>query len=512
MRSSILLALLVLFQIPSYAQDLGLGKLYFDNSGAKAAQPQFMRGMLLLHSFEFDDAAEAFQKAQAIDTDFALAYWGEAMTYNHPLWFRQFKDEAMVALNKLGPDEASRVAAAKMPLEKDLMKAVHVLYGSQDKETNDDAYAEYMAGLYAQYPDHGEVASFYALALMATCHDGREYDVYQKAGEIMEEVYASNPKHPGALHYLIHAYDDPESAGKALEAAHQYSKVAPEASHALHMPTHIFVAKGMWNEVVAGNIDSWNASESRRLRKDLTLQDRGYHAFHWLQYGLLQQKEFDQARVLLDSMARDTEVLPSKRLRYHLAVMQAGYLIETEQWKSDAFDIEVDYTLLSISARAANKFAKGMTAIKNGNVEFARTMLKEMIEERIREEPFKVDEDMTVCHAVGGKYFDKLTMDNKMAAIMESELEALILLTEDRKQEAFALLDQATAAEEQLPSAYGPPEIVKPSHELYGEIMLREGQFNKSLQLFEKALDRAPNRRLAVRGKKMAESMLRDSE
>ncbi len=497
---------------PVFGQDLGLGKLDFPNSGSEEAQPAFIRGMLLLHSFEFDDAGEAFRQAQEIDPNFALAYWGEAMSYNHPLWFRQYKEKAMEALNRLAPYEENRINKARLPIEKDLMRAVHVLYRDGDKELNDDAYASYMAKLYSKYPDHLEVISFYGLALMGTSHEGRDYDTYQKAGEIIKKVYDKNPNHPGALHYYIHAYDDPYSAPKALEAAKAYSKVAPEASHALHMPTHIFVAMGMWDEVVDGNIDSWLASESRRLRKDLTLQDRGYHAFHWLEYGLLQQKKFEQARVLLDSMVIDAKELPSKRLRVHLAMMQSGYIIETEQWNSDACDIEVDYTLVGKGVRAANKFAKGMAALKRGDVEYARTMLKEMIEERILEEPLRVDEDMTVCHSVGGKYFDELEIDSKVAAIIESELEALILITEDRIDEAYAILDQATEAESDLPLAYGPPDIVKPSHELYGEILLLQGNPVKAKLMFEEALKRAPNRRLAMRGLKMSQTMVKDSE
>lgn len=494
------------------AQKLGLGKLDFPNSGSAAAQPAFIKGMLLLHSFEFDDAGEAFREAQKIDPEFALAYWGEAMSFNHPLWFRQNKEEALAALKRLSPVKETRIARAKLPVEKDLIRAIHVLYGEGEKEANDLRYADFMKGLYEKYPDHLEIISFYGLALMGTSHDGRDYDTYQKAGEIISKVYASNPEHPGALHYYIHAYDDPYSAPKALEAAKRYSKVAPEASHALHMPTHIFVAMGMWDEVVAGNIDSWQASESRRLRKDLTLQDRGYHAFHWLEYGLLQQNKIDQARTLLDSMVADTKILPSTRLRSHLAMMQAGFLVESERWKSEAFDIEVDYTLLGKGVRASNKFAKGMAAIKKGDVEYARNMLKEMIEERILEEPLRVDEDMTVCHSVGGKYFDELELDSKVAAIMESELEALILMTENRTDEAYALLDQATAAESQLPLAYGPPDIVKPSHELYGEILLLNGNPSKAAEMFEEALKRAPNRRLAVRGLQMSQTMVKDSE
>jgi tetratricopeptide (TPR) repeat protein len=500
MKTYISLLCFIMLPLLAFSQNLGLGKVDFPNSGKPEAQVAFSKGLLLLHSFEFEDAAEAFQEAQKIDPKFAMAYWGEAMTYNHPIWFEQEKDKGHGALKKLAPDAKTQLALAKTTKEKDWMSAIHVLYGPLNKEENDKAYAEKLAIMYQKYPTDADVASFYALSLMATCHNGRNMDVYKKAGEIVTKVYANNPEHPGALHYLIHAYDDPYNAEKALDAAINYSRIAAEAAHALHMPTHIFVAKGMWDQVVKNNIDSWNAAESRRIRKNLDFQARGYHAFHWMQYGLLQKGDFKAAKTLLDSMARDTKALPSKRLRQHLAYLQSTYIIESEDWKSNALDIQVDYTLLSSVDKASNKFARAYASIKNGNLEQAKELYEQMVKERIDDEPIVLDKDMTVCHAVGGELYDQMELDSKVAAVIEAELKAMILFSENNKAEAFKVLKLATEAEMQLPLAYGPPDIVKPSHELFGELLLESGDAKKAKEMFEIALLRAPNRTLSKKG------------
>lgn len=497
-----------LFSYITFGQNLGLGVVNFPNSGKQEAQSSFSKGLLLLHSFEFEDAAEAFQEAQNIDPKFAMAYWGEAMTYNHPVWFEQEKEKGLNALKKLAPDAKSQLAAAKTTKEKDWMSAIHILYGPLSKEENDRAYAEKMAALFQKYPTDADVASFYALSLMGTCHDGRIMEVYKKAGEIMAQVYAANPEHPGVLHYLIHAFDDPYNAEKALDAAINYSRIAAEAAHALHMPSHIFVAKGMWNQVIKNNVDSWNAAESRRIRKKLDFQARGYHAFHWLQYGLLQNGDFKTAKMLFDSMARDTKVLPSKRLRQHLSYLQSTYIIESEDWKSDALDVKVDYTLLSNVDKASNKFARAYAAIKRGNIEFAKELYEQMVKERIDGEPIVLDKDMTVCHSVGGELYDQMELNSKIAAVIEAELKAVILFTENNKVEAFQVLQLATEAEMQLPMAYGPPDIIKPSYELFGELLLENGEARKAKEMFEIALLRAPNRTLSKKGLVKSISMM----
>ena len=181
---------------------------------------------MYLHSFEYEDAAEAFQKAQKIDPGFVMAYWGEAMTYNHPLWREQNFEKGNAILNQLAPTPGERIAKAKTELEKDFIKGVNILYGTGNKTERDSSYAAFMEKLYQKYPGNNEVASFYSLSLIGKAVAGRQTKVFEQAANIAKEVIERNPLHPGALHYIIHAYDDPEHATLALSTADKYAKVA----------------------------------------------------------------------------------------------------------------------------------------------------------------------------------------------------------------------------------------------------------------------------------------------
>ncbi|MEO1628238.1 MAG: hypothetical protein AAFV25_24025, partial [Bacteroidota bacterium] len=276
-----------------------LGELHFQPTGLPDAQPAFEKGLLLLHSFEYEDAREAFLEAQSIDPDFAMAYWGEAMTYNHPLWARQLLEEGREALQKLDSLPAQRAEKAATPIERDFLNAVSVLFGEGDRNERASTYKDQMAEMRKKYPKNHEASAFYALSLLGSVPFGRDKEVFEKSARIAESILAENPKHPGALHYLIHSYDDPEHAQLGKNAADDYSQVAPDAAHALHMPSHIYVAMGMWDEVVQSNIASWEASVNRKERKELDNKALNYHALHWLMYGLLQKKETKRARQLL---------------------------------------------------------------------------------------------------------------------------------------------------------------------------------------------------------------------
>ena len=159
-----------------------------------------------------------------------------------------------------------------------------------------------MKNLRKKYPNNHEISAFYALSLLGSVKDKRDYDTYGKAAKIAQSVIDENPKHPGALHYLIHSYDDPGHAHLALEAANSYAKIAPEANHALHMPSHIYVALGMWDEVISSNRAAFDASVKRIERKQLEGKDFDYHSLKWLMYGLLQKGEFDEAKQLVTDM------------------------------------------------------------------------------------------------------------------------------------------------------------------------------------------------------------------
>ncbi len=230
-----------------------LGRIDFPTSGSPEAQKHFLRGVLLLHSFEYEDAAEEFREAQKLDPGFAMAYWGEAQTANHPIWVERDAESARKVLNRLAPTPEAREARAPTSREKGYLDAVEILFAEGKKPERDRAYAEAMLRLHERYPDDLEAASFYALALLGTCQGQRDTATYMKAAAVAEEVFAKNPMHPGAVHYLIHSYDDPVHAPLGMRAARAYSKIAPAAGHAQHMCSHIFVAMGMWDDVVRSN-------------------------------------------------------------------------------------------------------------------------------------------------------------------------------------------------------------------------------------------------------------------
>ncbi len=202
-----------------------------------------------------------------------MAYWGEAMTFNHPLWMEQDAGAARKALEKLAPTPEARLAKAPTEREKMYLSAVEALYGKGDKAANDKDYAEAMRRLHEKFPEDENAAAFYSLALLGTCEGKRDYPTYMKAAAVAEEVFAKNPLHPGAVHYLIHSYDDPVHAPLGMRAARVYAKIAPAAGHALHMPSHIFFASGMWEEAAASNEAAWKASLDRADRKKLGPDD-----------------------------------------------------------------------------------------------------------------------------------------------------------------------------------------------------------------------------------------------
>src|SRR6185369_11672601 len=248
-----------------------LGRISFPTSGSPQAQPAFLRGVLLLHSFEYDDAIASFRDAQKVDPGFVLAYWGEALCYNQPLWLNENLDKARATLGRLAASREARQAKATTAREKGYLDAVERLFGDGAKPARDRAYADRMAQLHAQFPEDDEAATFYALALLSTIPPGeRNLPVSLKAGEIALAVLKRNPEHPGANHYALHSFDDGEHASRALQAAKTYARIAPASSHARHMPSHVFLPLGMWDEAVASDESAFAASVAFAKRKGLS--------------------------------------------------------------------------------------------------------------------------------------------------------------------------------------------------------------------------------------------------
>lgn len=492
--ASILRVIVLLLNIPSLTladsvktsvAGEDLGHIEFSSSGSPQAQEHFLRGVLFLHSFEYEDAKEAFQQAQSLDPDFAMAYWGEAMTENHPLWLEQNIEAARAVLERLAPSPKARIAKAPTKREQGYMRAIEALYGQGDKVTRDKAYAKAMLDLSETFPEDLEAAAFSALAILGTAQGVRDFRTYMKAAGIAEIVYQQNRRHPGAVHYLIHAYDDPIHAPLGLRPANVYAEIAPAAAHAQHMPSHIFMALGMWDRVIEANEQSWSASETRRKEKGLSVQERPYHTLYWLMYAYLQQGQSDKAKALLKLVESDARNSPSLYTRGNLTSLRATNIIETHDWKTDAW--KEDRTDLQLPAAANELFAIGMSAIHLHDLELARKAI-------------------TKLHArIGHQDPTSFAHDKLGALIMMKELAGLIREEEGNTQEAFALLEEASNLEDGRPYDYGPPYPIKPPHELYGEMLLKHGKYRQADAQFEKALARYPNRGLSVQG--MAKAM-----
>lgn len=464
------------------AQAPELGETEFPNSGPADAQESFLRGLLLLHSFEYEDAREAFGEARRTDPDFVMAYWGEAMSHNHPIWFTQNTKAARGVLEALAPTREERLAKAPTARERDYLHAVDVLFfADEDKQGRDLAYQEVMHELHAAYPDDLDAASFYALSILGSSRGGRDYGLHMKAAAVAEEVFASNPRHPGAAHYLIHSYDDPVHAPVGLRAARVYAGIAPSAAHALHMPSHIFMAMGMWDEVASSNEDSWRAADERVERKNLGVNQRSFHALKWLCYGYLQQGRYDAAMETLHIVENDVKRSnQSTQTRRAHVEMRAAYVIETEQWDSEAANMEIDHDGLGLEGKTINLFAMGVIAVKRGDPESARQHLAGILD--------------LVSGAKEGR------SGLEAATVMQHELKALLLVDEGRPEDALALLKQAAAMEAAMAFDAGPPVPIKPSHELLGEMLLDAGYAAEAQEAFTQALARAPKRARSLLG------------
>lgn len=481
MIRSFMAILSVLFSLPLIASS-DLGRIDFPNSGSPEAQEPFIRGVLLLHSFEYEDSREAFREAQTIDPDFALAYWGEAMTHNHPLWRQQNLEAARRALSRFASTRSERIAKTPTERERGYLDAVEILYGEGDKVERDLAYSDAMSKLAEQYPNDLEAKAFYALSILGTAEGVRDFRIYMMAGAVAEEVFAANPRHPGAVHYMIHSYDDPIHAPLGIRPARVYAQIAPAASHAQHMISHIYVALGRWADSVQANVNAVNVSIERRKRKHLGPDALSYHALHWLEYSYLELGRLAEARETMELMTRHANESGSGSALWHHAAMRATWIVETGGMEGPP-EIQTDATRLT--GAAASLFATGYRALLDGNRDAAADAAERIA---ARREAAVADR--------GGSYED----DVDAVTVMLKSLNAAIELDAGNDDRAQELMIEATSIEDSMPLEYGPPTIVKPSHELYGEMLLELQRPAEAIVQFEKALERAPRRTLSLTG------------
>ncbi|HEV2801315.1 MAG TPA: hypothetical protein VGW12_12500 [Pyrinomonadaceae bacterium] len=496
-----------------------LGKIDFPTSASGAAQEHFLRGVAALHSFWYEEALEEFQAATKIEPAFALGYWGEAMTHNHPLWNEQDADAARRALAKI-PSDAKLTAR-----EAAYLNAIKTLYGEGDKHARNLAYAAAMEKIYKDYPEDLEAASFYALALLGAVRPvDKGYRLQAQAGAIALDVYTKNPNHPGAAHYIIHAFDDPEHAILALPAARRYAEIAPDAHHARHMPSHIFIQLGMWPEAAASNESSWATSDAWVKRKNYSLDRRDYHSLSWLEYVYLQQGRIREAEAQLAIMQKSIADFGAPIRGY--PYMAAAFIAETERW--DLIDKHFPEATRKTAAIPPQKEAGAdacHVAAKQPNAQVAAGITPaSLASQSTSQSPRPTIRDLYGAYlrglaAAAAKNFaeaekhaarlralstdaEKISyyFSREMIEIMELEVAGLSRANAGKIGEAVELLRRATMLEESLRPPSGPPDVLKPSHELYGEVLLAAGRPSDAAAQFKTALLRQPNRPRSLLG------------
>ena len=475
------------------------GKATADKQAA-TAKSEFDRGVTWLHSFMYEDAIDAFRAAQKLDPDFVMACWGEAMSFSQPLWFFEEPEKGRAALAKLGGTPAARAAKAKTPREQGFLRAAEALFGAGDRNARLAAHAKEMARVAADNPADDDAQAFYALALLATLPRGdAALPIRQQAGAIAEKVFARNPKHPGAAHYILHAYDHGSLAAKALPAARAYAKIAPQASHALHMPAHTFLQVGFWDEAAATDEASWNASIAWAKRRGLPISARDFHSLSWLQYEWTQQGRFAKTK---EALAFVDEALKTPRpqdlktssplhsgghgygeqseigrgsndaaLRNDRGSMRARYIVESERWSEMKGQSSFD--------NIEELFALGLSAVNLGDAPRVRVVIEEFRKASAPSQAAELREQ---------------------AEVMLREMEALDLFAQGRHAEAFATLDRAAALQGRMPRPIGRPFPVKDVNELYGELLLQVNRAKEAIAWFDRSLARTPNRSRALLG------------
>jgi len=506
----------VLLCLRSSAQPpTSLGRISFPNSGSPAAQPAFIRGVLLLHSFEYDDAIEAFRQAQKADPGFALAYWGEAMCYNQPLWYNENLDKARGSLARLAPARDARLAKAPTEREKAYLDAVEILFGSGDKPARDRAYADRMAQLSRRFAQDDEAAAFYALALLATIPSGQRVpELSLKAGSMATAILKRNPQHPGAAHYALHAFDDGEHAAMGLEAARIYARIAPASSHARHMPSHVFLPLGMWDDAAASDESAFAASVDRVKRLNLSMAQADFHSLSWLHYEYLQQGRLAKARelekIVRDAMAArpgpanaagpanaggpanasgpakaglyehsggqhaESEIgrgFGATSLKSELGSMRARRIVESGAWE----EMKGQGSFENID----ELFALGAASVRLGDLPRAAAALDHL---------GKASESVPDADA------------REIAAIMRSELDGLMRLAAGDKPGGLSALARAAALEAKRPRPIARPYPIKPASELHAESLLAAGDAAAAVSGFQKALVRTPRRAASLIG------------
>lgn len=472
-----------------------LGEIVFPNSGNAAAQAPFLRGVKLLHNFEYPEAIESFQTAEKADPGFALAYWGEAMAHNYTLWAEQHTDQARAVLKKLGPTSEARASKTKTAREKMYLAAIETLYGHGSKFERDGLYADKMDALAKAYPNDVEAQVFDALATLGRSHGTRDEANYLKSAAILEKLFPMHQSHPGVVHYMIHSYDDPAHAQLGLKAARLYDKVAPESPHAQHMTSHIFLALGMWPEVVAANRRSFDLMTAM-MPMHADRMGCG-HGSNWLVYAQLQlgqdaAEAIDRCqRVALNpaALGQDKTVIGGGEGDLSsLADMLVRRGVDTGQWPGPITIPDGHFEMARFT------LAYGRMLAGRHDAAAARQAVADMRRSR---------------DAIAAALPKELPDEDQLLPWVDRAVaqgDAVQTLASGDRAGGLAALRRAAEAEQSMPVVFGPPMLAELSWELLGNELLADGKKADAAEAFRAALKMAPGRRISTAGLKAATS------
>jgi hypothetical protein len=458
-----------------------LGAVHFSTSCNAVAQIKFNRAVALLHSFQFSGAIDGFNAVLAGDPRCAIAYWGIALSD----WANPFapgiKDNGQLQLGRNSVERGKSVGA-KTERERAYLTAVGKLYAqfeSSSQQARLLAYRDAMRDIAAQYPEDHEAQIFYALALAASDDlEDKTYADRLKAGAILERLFEEEPTHPGLAHYIIHAYDVPALAGRALIAARRYAEIAPDAPHALHMPSHTFTRLGYWQESIDSNVAA-AAAARRQGQTSEELHASDYEIYAYLQTG----QDEAAARILsslpaiasrFDPLAVLIGAAPPSAGYFALAAIPARYALERQDWRQ-AEQLALRETPFPYTD-AMTWFARGIAAARLGHAAAANeaaTALKRIQEGLVRDnEPYWA----------------------RQVEIQASAVAAWAALATGKNEEALRQMESAAALEDGTEKSVVTPGPLSPAREQLGEMLLQMNEPTKALAQFEATLRKEPRR------------------
>jgi len=497
-------ALATAVQDSHHGHEPQLGTVAFETSCNEDAEARFLRALGWLHSFEYEQAARTFGEAAAADPRCAIAYWGVAMSQYHPLWAPPSAAELESGRSALA---SARTAGAASERERAWIAAIETFYRDSDRldhGTRALAYSAAMGELHRRYPQDREAAVFYALSLIAagTMDQDPDFAKENEAGAILNAVLAAAPDHPGVAHYLIHSFDYPPLAELALPAARRYAGLAPASPHAQHMPSHIFVRLGLWDEAIRSNLASEASARAFAATEGLPdSSSERLHAMDYLAYGYLQTgRDGDAERVLADLNAIRRADPPSFAVAYAATAIPARLALERRRWE-EAASLELQDNVRQLApldsfqwGEAHVHFARAVGAARSGRIEVAR------------EEVARLSEIEQALVIPAGSY------DWRTQVAIERQIaEAWLAHAEGRSEDGVRLMRAAADLDDATEKHPVTPGAILPPREQLGELLIELGRAAAALSEYEASLRRAPRRLAGLYGAARAASLAGDT-